>query len=239
MTGYKLRKHIAKALQARSRAVHTALQKYNEAAANLGVPREALTWEEVVNYSFLAEFDLLRDGQDDVRTYAWAKPSGRVAMDQYYKLECAAEEITRLNIEIHRLVTHIRDKEAFLRREEGRIHEECGEALAHQVHRYRMERGRSDGDHITRLTTLNKLPGFTGSVSPGTAINKERLEIRTMESDSTETVGTPSAAPARSTPLGVLSIDNDAVEQEEDEEEESVEAQFAVLTLTDDADHVE
>jgi hypothetical protein len=69
MIGYKLRKHIAKALQARSRAVRTALQKYNEAAANLKVPREALTWEEVVNYSFLAEFDLLRDGRDDVRTY--------------------------------------------------------------------------------------------------------------------------------------------------------------------------
>ncbi|KAJ7826453.1 hypothetical protein B0H14DRAFT_2595777 [Mycena olivaceomarginata] len=240
-TRYKLRKHIMKALQARSRAVRTALQKYNKAAANLKVPREALTWEEVVNYSFLAEFDLLRDGRDDIRTYPWAKPSGRVAMDQYYKLECAAEEITCLNIKIRRLVTHIRDEEVFLQREEARMREECGEALAHQVYRYRMERGRSDGDHIMHLTALTKLPGFTGTVSPGTAINKEHLDIRTTESEGVETLGAPSAAPAHSTPLGVLSIDDDAAEQEEDEVEESVEAQFAVLTLTDDTDqnHVE
>jgi hypothetical protein len=162
-------------------------------------------------------------------------------MDQYYKLERAAEEITRLNIEIRRLVTHIHDEEVFLRREEARVREECGEALAHQVYRYRMERGRSDGDHTMRLTALTKLPGFTGTVSPGTAINKEHLDIRTTESEGAKTLGAPSAAPAHSTPLGVLSIDDDAAEQEEDEVEESVEAQFAVLTLTDDTDqnHVE
>ncbi|KAJ7839995.1 hypothetical protein B0H14DRAFT_2587736 [Mycena olivaceomarginata] len=216
-TGYKPPKHIAKALQARSGAVCTALQKYNEAAANLKVPREALTWEEVVNYSFLAEFDLLRDGRDDVRTYPWTKLSGRVAMDQYYKLERAAKEITHLNIEIRRLVTHICDEEVFLQREEARVREECGEALAHQVYHYRMERGHSDGNHIMHLTALTKLPGFTGT---------EHLDIRTTESEGAETLGAPSAAPAHSTPLGVLSIDDDAAEQEEDKVEESVEAQF-------------
>ncbi|KAJ7799758.1 hypothetical protein B0H14DRAFT_3092767 [Mycena olivaceomarginata] len=230
-TGYKLCKHIAKALQARSRAVRTALMKYNEAAANLDVPREPLTWEEVVNYSFLAEFDLLRDGRNDVQTYPWAKPSGRVAMDQYYKLERADEEITRLNIEIRRFVTHIRDEEAFLRREEQRVREESGATLAHQVYRYRMERGRFDDDHITRLTALTKIPGFTGSV--------ERLEVPSTELAGREPADAPLAAPTCSTPLGALLIEEDAAEQQEDEEEESFEAEFAVLTLTDDTNHVE
>jgi hypothetical protein len=72
------------------------------------------------------------------------------------------------------------------------VREECGEALAHQVHRYRMERGHSDVDHITRLMALTKLPGFTGTVSPGKAINKERLEIGTTESGGTDTIGAPS-----------------------------------------------
>ncbi|KAJ7928708.1 hypothetical protein B0H13DRAFT_2311331 [Mycena leptocephala] len=66
-----------------------------------------------------------------------------------------------INIEISRLVTHIRDEEAFLRQEEQRVREESGAALAHQVYRYQMKRGRSDDDHITRLTALTKLPGFT------------------------------------------------------------------------------
>ncbi|KAJ6550347.1 hypothetical protein B0H10DRAFT_2242734 [Mycena sp. CBHHK59/15] len=35
-------------------------------------------------------------------------------MDQHYKLLRADEEIQRLNIEIQRLVTHMRDEEAFL-----------------------------------------------------------------------------------------------------------------------------
>jgi hypothetical protein len=149
-----------------------------------------------MNYSFLVEFDLPCDGQDEVWTYPWGKPSGHVAMDQRYKLEHAAEEITCLNIEIRQLVMHIRDEEEFLWREEVHVREECGEALAHQVHCYRMEQGRSDDDHITRLTVLTKLPGLTGTVSLGTALNKEHLEIPLKESEGMETMGAPSAAPA-------------------------------------------
>ncbi|KAL0948667.1 hypothetical protein HGRIS_010470 [Hohenbuehelia grisea] len=60
-TGYKLRKHISKALQTRSKAIRTALDKFNKAAAQLKPPRPALKWEEVVEYAFLSEFNLLRD----------------------------------------------------------------------------------------------------------------------------------------------------------------------------------
>ncbi|KAJ7686337.1 hypothetical protein B0H14DRAFT_2654322 [Mycena olivaceomarginata] len=44
-TGYKLRKHIAKALQVRSKAVKTALQKYNDAAAAMDPPKPHLAGE--------------------------------------------------------------------------------------------------------------------------------------------------------------------------------------------------
>jgi hypothetical protein len=42
MTGYKLRKHIAKALQSRSQAILTALDSYNTAARALTPPRQQL-----------------------------------------------------------------------------------------------------------------------------------------------------------------------------------------------------
>ncbi|KAJ7718135.1 hypothetical protein B0H16DRAFT_1797773, partial [Mycena metata] len=45
-TGYKLRKHIAKALQTRSKTIRTALVRYNTAAAALNPPRRHVTWEE-------------------------------------------------------------------------------------------------------------------------------------------------------------------------------------------------
>jgi hypothetical protein len=223
---YKLRKHIAKALQARSRAIKTALVKYNEAAAALHVPREPLSWEQVVEYAFLSDFDLLRDGRDDIRQYAWATPAGRLAMDQYYKLERADEEINRLNIEIRRLLTHIRDEEAFLRREEARVRRESGDALAHQVFRYRMERGRFDGDHVTRLTALAKMPGFTGSLAYGVPVNKERLQDLEAGQEGTGTGFAAAVLP--------LPSDGDDGEDDAQDEEDDLEAQFTVLSITED-----
>ncbi|KAJ7066860.1 hypothetical protein B0H15DRAFT_925973 [Mycena belliarum] len=85
-TGYKMRKHIAKALQARSAAVKTALETYNAAAARLRPPRPPMTWEQVVDYAFLSDFDLLQEGREDIREQPWAKPAGRLAMDVHFKL---------------------------------------------------------------------------------------------------------------------------------------------------------
>ncbi|KAJ6538646.1 hypothetical protein DFH09DRAFT_1249621 [Mycena vulgaris] len=50
-TGYKLRKHIAKVLQARSRAVRNAITNYNQVAAAMTPPKPTLSWEEVVEYA--------------------------------------------------------------------------------------------------------------------------------------------------------------------------------------------
>ncbi|KAH6906938.1 hypothetical protein BKA70DRAFT_1372270 [Coprinopsis sp. MPI-PUGE-AT-0042] len=66
-TGYKLRKHISKALQVRSKAIRAALDRYNDAAKRMLPPRPQLTWDQIVDYSFLADFDLLRDSREDIR----------------------------------------------------------------------------------------------------------------------------------------------------------------------------
>ncbi|KAJ7866709.1 hypothetical protein B0H13DRAFT_2236793 [Mycena leptocephala] len=47
-TGYKLRKHIAKALQARSKAIKAAIAKYNDTAEAMEPPMPTLDWEDVV-----------------------------------------------------------------------------------------------------------------------------------------------------------------------------------------------
>ncbi|KAJ7232098.1 hypothetical protein C8J57DRAFT_1091368 [Mycena rebaudengoi] len=174
-TGYKLRKHIAKALQARSRAIKSALNTYNAAATALDEPHDSLTWEQVVEYAFLSDFDLLRDGHNDIHEEPWAKPSGRAAMDQFFKLQHADEEILRLNIEIPRFVMYMRDEDAFLQREEGRVREEHGEGIAYQVRRYAMGQGRFNDDHMHRLIKLSHEPGFSASLSPSVVVDKTRL----------------------------------------------------------------
>ena len=56
---YKLRTQIAKALQIRSHAIQTALTNYNCLAAALDPPQPILNFKEVIEYSSLAEFDIL------------------------------------------------------------------------------------------------------------------------------------------------------------------------------------
>jgi hypothetical protein len=64
--GYKMRKHIAKALRARSQAIRTAIDRFNDAALVLDPSRAPLQWDNVIEFGFLAEFDLLRDTRQDV-----------------------------------------------------------------------------------------------------------------------------------------------------------------------------
>lgn len=61
LIGYKQRTHISKALQSRSSTIRSALERYNTAAVALDPPRDTLKWDEVVEYAFLSDFDLLRD----------------------------------------------------------------------------------------------------------------------------------------------------------------------------------
>lgn len=169
MTGYKLRKHIAKALQARSQAIRHALDKYNIAASALFPPRSHLSWNDVVEYAFLADFDLLRDTRQDIRDRPWATPAGRLSMDRHFKLERAREEIQRLNIEIPRVITYMRDEDAFLRRKEKEIRM-YDNGLAHQVLLHRRERGRFNAQHMERFRKLACIPGFSGSIQPGVSV---------------------------------------------------------------------
>lgn len=120
----------------------------------------------MVEYAFLADFDLLRDTREDVNEKPWAKTNARATMDQHFKILRAQEEITRLNVEIRRLVTYIHDEEGFLKRKEDEF-EADDPHLAHQILLYRLERGRFNDQHMARLRVLSRIEGFTGSLTPG------------------------------------------------------------------------
>ncbi|KZP13689.1 hypothetical protein FIBSPDRAFT_913015 [Athelia psychrophila] len=65
--GYKRRRHMGEALTSRSAAIRTAVDRYNIAALALSLPCEVLNIKEVVECTFLADFDLLRDTHQDIR----------------------------------------------------------------------------------------------------------------------------------------------------------------------------
>lgn len=129
-------------------------------------PRQTLKWEDVVEYAFLADFDLLRDTRMDVSQQPWSSATARRAMDLYFKMCRAREEIERLDIEVRRLVTYIRDEERYLRECEDQL-KDTSAALAHQIAIHRNTRGRFNSRHLKRLYDISKLPGFSGTITPG------------------------------------------------------------------------
>ncbi|KAJ3801065.1 hypothetical protein GGU11DRAFT_842471 [Lentinula aff. detonsa] len=221
-TGYKLRTHIANALKARSQAIRTAVTTYNDAAAELGRPQ--LTWDQVIEYSFLSDFDLLRDARRDVRSELWSQPAGRLALDQYYKLLRAPEEILRLNKEIRSLITYIHEETAYIRLKAEEIRQ-TDPLLSIQIIKHGWERGRCNEMHLIRLRKLEKMPGFTGSLTPGHGALYPLVQAA-MEAD----------VQSQSSTLDDRDADEDAPPPDEDpdEEDNALAELIAVMQVSSD-----
>lgn len=166
-------------MKTRSQAVRQALQRYNDAAKKLKPPRAALQWEEVVEYAFLSEFDILAETREDVRKHPWAQPAARTLTDQYFKLERAKEEIARLNVEIPHLTTFMRDEEDFLKSMEHQLQEEKP-AISYQISLRRRRFELVNQEHLFRLEKLCKNIDFTGSLSPGVAKDHIAGELKAL-----------------------------------------------------------
>ena len=224
--GYSLRKHIGNALKARLVAIHTALDRYNVAALALAPPRQTLDWDQVVEYAFLSDFDLLHDARQDIRRKPWATPAARLAIDQAFKLECAEEEVAWLNIEVRRLATYIRDEDICLRAKEMELLDSLP-ALAHQVSLHWMEHACFNAHHFKVLGKIYLLPGYTGSVGFGIRV----AEDPTASEDPKDPPLPPDAAPSN---VEDLEEELEEEQAEEDEEVAVLDAVFSVLNISFD-----
>ncbi|KAJ7343031.1 hypothetical protein DFH08DRAFT_634973, partial [Mycena albidolilacea] len=106
----------------------------------------------------------------------WSRPAYHLAMDRYFKILHAREEIRHLNVEIPRVVTWIRDENRVLRMKEVELNSTEGKTVEDtetdrgvvvQVRLYRERWGRFNNTHMRRFWGLAKTRGFTGSVMPG------------------------------------------------------------------------
>jgi hypothetical protein len=146
-----------------------------------------LTWEEVVEYAFLADFDILRDTRVEVQSRPWTRPAYCLAMDRYFKTLCVREESQRLNVEIQHVVTWIQDENRFLRRMEANLRDGTGKTeedaetdtmMAVQLRLYRGRRGPFDAGYLRNFTKLAAEPGFTGSLKCGVVVEWREVENR-------------------------------------------------------------
>ncbi|KAF9058384.1 hypothetical protein BDP27DRAFT_1241338, partial [Rhodocollybia butyracea] len=191
-TGYKMRTHIASGLQRRAKAIRKAVKEYNKYALAMDPPRDTLDWTKVTHFSFIDQFDILRETRHNVLEERWARPLYRELMNRLHKVARAREEIVRCNIEIRRLHTSILDEEhqfeATLTRVKGTM--KYGPVLS-----YISSRRQVNKLLLARIQATYELPGFTGTPSPG-----ESVDPTNMASDAPTVQPPPSPAPAQRPP---------------------------------------
>lgn len=151
VTGYKMRTHISNALQHCSRVIRNAVKTYNSAALALNPPRDTLDWSKVSHFTFLDQFDILKDTRHSVFDQPWAKPVVRSLMKQHHQIEHAREEIICCNIAIRRLHTSIIDEE----KRYQAVLQTLDSSMLGPV-----------SDFVRRRQAVD-LPGFTGNPTPG------------------------------------------------------------------------
>ncbi|KAH7878911.1 uncharacterized protein C8R40DRAFT_1037146 [Lentinula edodes] len=223
-TGYKMRKHLASALKKRSKSIQSAIVEYNTVAGKMKPKRRQVDWEEVVEYAFLSEFDILRDTREDIRERPWAVPANRVIITQFFKVIGAEDELSRVHQEIRRLITYMqRERDELIAREQELI--PTNPTLALQVRDFRRERGRFHEVHKKRLLSITKLSGFDWSTNgkyffPGTPLERSNF--------------TNLAVGASTADRGVEEDNNTDDDEEEEEDEELVLRIDAFLSVATD-----
>ncbi|TRM56402.1 hypothetical protein BD626DRAFT_551558 [Schizophyllum amplum] len=165
--GYKQRRKIGQALRTRAQAIKNAIDEYNKTAKLMRPPRRSVTWNDVLDMAALGEFELLQDTRQDITRLPWARADRREAMRLHYGLARAREEIRRLNVEIRRLITFMIDDFNSYRQAYYTV-ADSNAALAHEIY-VRLEYNNNVHSRIARrLSDTAALPGFSGTLQPGT-----------------------------------------------------------------------
>ncbi|KAJ6524845.1 hypothetical protein DFH09DRAFT_1250792 [Mycena vulgaris] len=150
---------------ARSQAIHNAPARYNAAAAALNPPGRILLWNEVINYTFLSEWDILRDPPGNTELLPWATPAARRAK----------EEISRLNEVLGSCIHMVGQTDP---------------DLTYFIQKYQWRHGRFNEGRMERLRAMEKKLGshFTGTLVPGERLRHAAThDVDEMEENESDT----------------------------------------------------
>ena len=125
-----------------------------------------------MNAVTVADFDLLRDTRQDIRTLEWAQPANREGMVMYFSIKRAKEEICRLNVEIRHLLTFLYDDYVDHYRAVA-THIIINPPLASEVSAQWSYQERIHETIVKRLIQTSHLPGFSGNLFHGQRIGRD------------------------------------------------------------------
>lgn len=179
LVGYKMRMHIAKSLQVRCKTIKKAVVAYNTAAAALDPPKPALDWADVSRYSFLEQFTLLQDTRNETQSKPWCAPVISQVIKLYRRVARAKEELVRLDVEVRRLHTAIRDDWQLFKGKLASL--DPGNPLHGALRAFATRRQAIDRRILKRIGQVYALPGFTGIAAAGTRLGSNTA----MQTDET------------------------------------------------------
>lgn len=165
-TGYKARVHLAKSLQTRCKAIRSATDAYNRAARSLDPPCPPLDWARVSHYSFLEEFNLLRNTHRDISNMPWAKPVIRKTIKKYLRVCHAHKELDRCNVEARRVLTSIHDEDHRFNNILTTLADQKSELLG-PVQEYCTRHCHVNSLLLGHIQQILNLDGFTGNRTIG------------------------------------------------------------------------
>ena len=217
-----MRTHISKSLQVRCKTLRKAIDDHNKAAAALDPPRASIDWKTVSSYQFLEQVELLRDTRSDLRDKRWANPGVRETVKLMNRIAHAREELDRLNLEVRRLHTAIRDDDILYTNVAASL--DCNNHLRGAIIDFATRQRRIDEQVLTRIYQVYSLPGFTGVRGPGTRAGNA---LRHMP---VSTPGIPGSSTISNTLTLAASHPDDGEEDEEDDMDDEGQEEAANLT---------
>lgn len=158
----KMRRSIMTHLKSRSEAIRSAIKTYNNAADSANPKRDRLDPDDVLQYSYIGQFDVLRDTRNAITEKPWAVPANRIARDAWYKTERAKEEIVRAEVEVARLQSWMeKEEDVFNKAVDGSARENplLSEELRRRLKDLRQVHGRIRKD----LARIRNIPDYTPS----------------------------------------------------------------------------
>jgi hypothetical protein len=139
------------------------LEKYNKLAVMQNPQRPTLQYSEVTSYAALGEFEILKHSRHDILMKPWSNPTHREMAIKYFKILRAHEEITRLNVEIHRVHAWINVEDSDIKHVATKL-KSTNLPLAAEVWQLYHWQRRVNDVHCAHINLLYSLEGFTGCV---------------------------------------------------------------------------
>jgi hypothetical protein len=187
-------------------------------------PRQALTWDEIVNMATLGDFDLLRDVKNSILSKSWTNSNVREAMTFHFRLKRAREEIQRLNVEIRRQTTYMQAEYLLYARTVHRLQAEDPHLSAY-MNKEATYRSTIFSNVTYYLLKASQLPNFSGTLQPGR--RKDSLQAEPSDEEKaifpnwlSQLRGEPVASVDRSAPEKLLAELTDLDNEERDSDDD-------------------